>query len=164
MRYTKEFKLNCVKKYKAGESISDPGGCKHKTFHKKVRTRTHIYDSLGEEGLEHKIRARTWKDKLEMILKVVSGKSISEVAISNGIEVSLLSKWYKIYQKNGIDGLKLVRRGRPPKMGNKTKIPNVEKTQNDLEKENEYLRAENEFLKKLNALVQKRMDRQSKKK
>ena len=99
MRYTKEFKLNCVKKYKAGESISDPGGCKHKTFHKKVKTRTRIYDSLGEEGLEHKIRARTWKDKLEMILKVVSGKSISEVAISNGIEVSLLSKWYKIYQK-----------------------------------------------------------------
>ena len=29
MRYTKKFKLDCIKKYKAGEHIDDPGGCKH---------------------------------------------------------------------------------------------------------------------------------------
>lgn len=164
MKYTKEFKLKCVEKYKAGKPIPDPGGCKHETFQKKVRTRVRIYDSLGEKGLEHKKRAWNWKDKLEMILKVVGGNSITEVAISNGLKESLLSKWYKIYQKNGIDGLKLDRRGRPPSMGKKTKISNEEKTHDDLEKEIEYLRAENDFLKKLHALVQKRMDRQSKKK
>ena len=32
MRFTKEFKLECIRKYKTGEHIYDPGGCKHKTF------------------------------------------------------------------------------------------------------------------------------------
>ena len=33
MRYSKEYKLECIRKYKNGENIQDPGGCKHKTFH-----------------------------------------------------------------------------------------------------------------------------------
>lgn len=32
MRFTKEFKLECIRKYKSGELIDDPGGCKHSTF------------------------------------------------------------------------------------------------------------------------------------
>jgi len=76
----------------------------------------------------------------------------------------LLSKWYKIYQEFGIDGLKLDRRGRHYKMAKKSKTSNETKTKEELEKELEYLRAENEYLKKLNALVQKRKGRQPKKK
>lgn len=49
-------------------------------------------------------------------------------------------------------------------MANKPKPKNQPKTQQDLERENEELRAENEYLKKLSALVQKRKDRQPKKK
>ena len=164
MRYTKEFKLECVRKYKAGEPIKDPGGCKHKTFYKKVNMWAHIYDSLGEAGLEHKKPKRKWQDKMNMIQRVISGESICEVAFSNGIQGELLSKWYKIYQESGIDGLKLDRRGRPPKMTKKSKKSNEPKTKEELEKELEYLRAENEYLKKLNALVQKRKGRQPKKK
>lgn len=164
MRFTKEFKLECIRKYKAGEHIDDPGGCKHKTFVDTVRRWVRIYDSLGEVGLEHKKPKRAWQDKMNMIQRVLNGESISEVAFSNGIQENLLSKWFKIYQESGIDGLKLDRRGRPPKMTKKPKSSNESKTKEELEKELEYLRAENEYLKKLNALVQKRKDRQPKKK
>ena len=164
MRFTKKFKLECVQKYKDGEPINNPGGCKHKTFADTVRRWVRIYDSMGEVGLEHRIKMKTWRDKLALVQRVLNGESISEVAYSNGIQESLLSKWYKIYQESGIDGLKLDRRGRPPKMTKKPKSSNESKTKEELEKELEYLRAENEYLKKLNALVQKRKGRQPKKK
>ena len=164
MRFTKEFKLECIRKYKSGERIDDPGGCKHATFRNNVLEWIRIYDCLGEVGLEHKKPKRNWQDKMDMIQRVIDGESIKSVAYSNGIKGSLLSKWYKIYQESGIDGLKLDRRGRPPKMAKKPKTSNEPKTKEELEKELEYLRAENEYLKKLNALVQKRKGRQPKKK
>ena len=164
MRFTKEFKLECVQKYKDGEPINNPGGCKHKTFADTVRRWVRIYDSVGEVGLEHRFKMKTWQDKMDMIQRVIDGESFNEVACSNGIQENLLSKWYKIYQKFGIDGLKLDRRGRPPKTMKKPKTSNEPKTKEELEKELEYLRAENEYLKKLNALVQKRKGRRPKKK
>ena len=164
MRFTKEFKLECVRKHKAGEHIEDPGGCKHHTFWDTVLEWVRVYDALGEIGLEHKKPKRDWKTKLDMILRVENGESFRTVAFSNGIKGSLLSKWYKIYQESGIDGLKLDRRGRPPKMVKKPKASNEPKTKEELEKELEYLRAENEYLKKLSALVQKRKGRKPKKK
>ena len=164
MRFTKEFKLECIRKYKSGEQIVDPGGCKHSTFSHTVLQWVRIYNALGEAGLDHKKPKRSWKNKMDMIQRVLDGESITEVAYSNGLHNSLLSKWYKNYQEFGIDGLKLDRRGRPPKMAKKPKTSNEPKTKEELEKELEYLRAENEYLKKLNALVQKRKGRQPKKK
>ena len=32
MRYSKEYKLVCVKKYKSGKNIQDPVGCTRSTF------------------------------------------------------------------------------------------------------------------------------------
>ena len=165
MRYTKEFKLECVKKYKSGKRIDDPGGCKHATFMRMVRLWAAIYDSLGEDGLEHRTSKRTWQDKFAMVQRVLGGESASSVANSNGIGCDLLSKWRKIYLTGGIDGLKSSdRKGRPPKMTKKPKPPNGPKTMEELELENEELRAENEYLKKLNALVQGRKDRRPKRK
>jgi len=85
MRYTKEFKLECIRKYKAGEHIDDPGGCKHETFRNKVRMWVRIFDALGEAGLEHKKPKRNWQDKMDMIQRVIDGESIQSVALSNGI-------------------------------------------------------------------------------
>ena len=164
MRFTKEFKLECIRKYKSGERIDDPGGCKHSTFHHTVVRWVRIYDSVGEVGLEHRFKIKTWQDKLTLIQRVMDGESLQSVSIDNAIEKTTLSRWFKIYQESGIDGLKLVRLGRPPKMTKKLKSSNKSKTKEELEKELEYLRAENEYLKKLNALVQKRKGRQPKKK
>ena len=54
MRYTKEFKLECVRKYMNGEHIPDPGGCTHRTFYRNVLRWVKIFNQLGEIGLEHK--------------------------------------------------------------------------------------------------------------
>lgn len=165
MRFTKEFKLECVRKYKAGEHIDDPGGCKRHTFMNAVHGWVKTYDALGEIGLEHKKPKRDWKAKLEMIRRVEEGESLTSVANSNGIHHDLLSKWLKIYREAGLDGLKSSgKQGRPPKMQSKPKPPDGPKTVDELERENEELRAENEYLKKLSALVQGRKGRRPKKK
>lgn len=165
MRFTKEFKLECIKKYKSGEHIDDPGGCKHNTFAATVRKWVRIYDSMGEAGLEHKKPKRTWEDKLGLVQRVIGGESAQSVALSRGFKGDLLLKWVRIYREKGIDGLKSSgRKGRPPKMPNKPKPPNGPKTVEELERENEELRAENEYLKKLSALVQGRKGRQPRKK
>lgn len=163
MRFTKEFKLECIRKYKSGELIDDPGGCTRSTFRHTVVQWVRIYNALGEAGLEHKKPKRSWKNKMDMIQRVLDGESLTEVAFSNGIQQNLLSKWYKIFKESGIDGLKLDLQG-VHKMAKKPKTSNEIKTKEELEKELEYLRAENEYLKKLNALVQKRKGRQPKKK
>ena len=165
MRFTKEFKLECVRKHKAGEHIDCPGGCKRHTFMDSVRKWVAIYNALGEIGLEHKKPKRDWKAKLGMIQRVEEGESFRSVALSNGIQADLLLKWHKIYTERGIDGLKSSgKRGRPPKMRSKPKPPSGPKTVDELERENEELRAENEYLKKLSALVRGRKGRQPRKK
>ena len=148
MRFTKEFKLECVRKYKAGEHIDDPGGCKHATFMGTVRGWVAIYNALGEIDLEHKKPKRDWKAKHEMIERVEEGESLTSVALSNGIQHDQLSRWLKTYRESGLDGLKSSgRKGRPPKMKSKPKPPSGPKTVEELERENEELRAENEYLK-----------------
>ncbi len=77
MRYTKEFKLECVRKHKAGEHIDDPGGRKHETFWGTVVEWVRIYDAMGEIGLEHKKPKRSWQDKLGMRNREIVAFSIS---------------------------------------------------------------------------------------
>lgn len=165
MRYSKEFKLDCVKKYLSGEEIKDPKGCKHETFHHKVNMWVRLYESLGEDALSHTQRLKTPMEKMKIVERYLSGEDSVSISVSLGIEPSLILKWVKIYGSLGYDGLKSLKRGRPKMKddSNKKKTDQI-KTDKDLLKENEYLRAENEYLKKLNALVQKRRDQQPKKK
>lgn len=80
------------------------------------------------------------------------------------INHSAIAKWERIFLEEGAEGLMKerrgsgtgTRRGRPPKL---------EKTvEEDLIAENQRLRMEIEYLKKLDALVQERIQRESKKK
>ena len=48
MRYTKEFKLECIKKYKNREFINDPPGVKHNVFHRQILEWTSIYDNSAK--------------------------------------------------------------------------------------------------------------------
>ena len=164
MRYTKEFKLKCIKKYKNGEFINDPPGVKHNVFHRQILEWTSIYDKLGEVGIDHKKAKLSVETIIELIERVESGEPYAQVAHSVGRHHDLLIKWHMIYLQGGIDGLKSLKRGKKPMT---VKKPKEDKEKSELEKlkeENEYLRAENEYLKKLNALVQKRKAQEPKKK
>lgn len=164
MKYSKEFKLECIRKYKNGEYIEDPPSTKHDTFHQQIRKWVRIYDSLGEFGLDHNRPTLDIDQKLELIRRIKNGESYKTAAYSVGIEHSLLIKWHRIYLESGIDGLKSLKRGRASM--NKKK-PKKDKDKSELEllkEENEYLKAENEYLKKLDALVSKRKTQPQKKK
>ena len=168
MKYTKEFKLECIRKRQAGEYIKlPPGTKKRKSFIIQVRNWERIYEALGEAGLEHGRPTMDVDQRLELIKRVESGESYKSVAFSAGIGTGLLIKWHKIYMESGVNGLQSLKKGRKPAMTKKPethKKTDSEKTKEELLKELEYLRAENDYLKKLDALVQERKAREQKKK
>jgi len=154
MKYSKEFKLEMIRKKRNGEKLPNPSNRKYKRWRGLIRKWERIYESLGEQGLEHKQNELKLDDKFNLMLRIDAGESITSVALSLGLVETVVSKWYKIYRQYGIDGLKSLERGRKKKM----KKPSNDKSKTELEKlreENEYLRAENEYLKKLRALIQK---------
>ena len=168
MKYSKEFKLECIRKRKEGVYIETPPGFKERRcFLNQVRRWSEIYDSLGEAGLEHGKPTLDLDQRLELIQRVEAGESYQSAALSAGIQDDLLAKWHRIYKEFGIDGLKSLKRGRKPSMNKKkadsAKKKDSEKTREELLEELEYLKAENEYLKKLSALVQKRKAREQKK-
>lgn len=155
MKYSKDFKLEMIKKRKNNEEI--PSNSDYKSafrWRDKIRHWERIYDKLGEKGLEHNKPQITFEEKLNFMLKIENGESATSIGESVGRQGSLINKWYKIYRQYGVDGLKSLKVGRKKKM----KKPSNDKNKSELEKlreENEYLRAENEYLKKLRALIQK---------
>ena len=165
MKYTKEFKLECIRKYKNGEYIEYPPDVKRKGFCDQLWTWIKIYDSLGEVGLEHGRPTLDINQRLELIRRVEDGESYNTSALSAGIKADLLIRWHNIYLESGIDGLKSLKRGRTPMAKKKPiKKDDSKKTKEEILEELEYLRAENEYLKKLDALVQKRKAQPQKKK
>lgn len=54
MKYTLEFKLKCVERYKQSGSYAYPPGVKSKdSFRSHVRDWARLYDDLGVDGLKH---------------------------------------------------------------------------------------------------------------
>ena len=131
---------------------------------REIRKWSTIYDSLGEAGLEHGRPTLNLNQRLDLIKRVENGESYSSAALSAGIQDDVLIKWHRIYMESGINGLKSLKRGKPP-MNKKrpVKKEDSDKTREELLEELEYLRAENEYLKKLDALVQERKARERKK-
>jgi len=168
MKYTKEFKLECIRKRKAKEYIETPPGFKRRNhFIEQVRRWEITFDSLGEAGLEHGRPTLDIDQRVELIEKIEAGESYNSAARSAGISGDLLARWHRIYMESGIDGLQSLKKGRKPSMNKRPKTirkDDSEKTREELLEELEYLRAENEYLKKLDALVQKRKAREQKKK
>jgi len=154
-------------RYKNGDYISTPNGfLKRDNFMCQVRKWNRIYDSLGGAGLEHGRPTLDINQRVELIKRVESGESYMSVAYSAGIQNDLLINWHKIYKESGIDGLKLLKRGKPSMT--KPKKETVRKDPKDMTREEllealEIAEIENEYLKKLSALVQKRKAQEQKK-
>lgn len=165
MKYSWEFKLECVNKYKNREYINFPGTSKqHDNFMVHVREWTKNYDDLGINGLKHSPTNKNWtpEKRFELVAKVLAGNSISNVAKNAHINSSQLYQWVRRYNEKGMDGLQC-KKGRPTKQlvmkkkAKKTKLSVSEQEELKLLRErNEYLEMENEYLKKLDALVSKR--------
>lgn len=166
MKYSKKFKLECVRKYKGGEHIETPSNFKDRDcFMGQVRKWNHIYNSLGEYGLESHRPTLSFEERIELIKRVEAGESYKSVAFSVGIGDDLLRKWHKIFMEKGVDGLKSLKRGRRPMDKTKPKtVKDIEKM-SDKEKAEYYKKlyeekdAEAAYLKKLKALVQSKQDK-----
>ena len=85
----------------------------------------------------------------------------------SGAAIGLLQRWERIFLEEGAEGLMKERRGRACKASGtrKGRPPKLDKkVEEDLIAENQRLRMEIEYLKKLDALVQERIQRESRKK
>ena len=88
MKYSFEFKLECVKLYQEkGIYAPTPKGIKSHNFKHKVRDWSRLVLEHGIDSLKHPNSNRVWKpeEKLELISKVKAGNSILATAISAGI-------------------------------------------------------------------------------
>ena len=98
---------------------------------------------------------------MELISKVLAGKSNQSVALEAGINPSMLYQWVSKYKTDGYNGLVNMKKGRPCKESNMKKKTNPRPlTESEREElirlraENEYIKAENEVIKKRIALRQ----------
>ena len=165
MKYSWEFKLECVNKYKNGEYITHPGAPNQReSFINHVRIWAKTYDMLGIDGLKHSPTNKDWtpEKRFELVAKVLAGHSIISVANNAHIDSGQLCRWVRRYNEKGMDGLQC-KKGRPTKrlvMKKKTKKTKLSISEQEelklLRERNEYLEMENEYLKKLDALVSKR--------
>ena len=165
MKYSWEFKLECVNKYKNGEYINISGSPGfHHNFMDHVRDWVATYNDLGIDGLKHSSFNKNWtpEQRFELVAKVLAGNSITFVAKNAHIGSGQLCQWVRRYNEKGMDGLQC-KKGRPTKqivMKKKTKKTKLSVSEQEelklLKERNEYLEMENEYLKKLDALVSKR--------
>ena len=165
MRYSYEFKLECVHLYKeTGAYPPIPERVKPDSFKYKVRYWTRLYDQHGAQILKHFNKYRNWtpEDKLLLVNKCKSGKSLTSVAVEAGINEGQLHSWIRKYEELGYNGLIDSKKGRPSKNPdmNKKAIKQRELNESELEElirlrtENEYIKTEIEVLKKSIALRQ----------
>ena len=166
MKYSWEYKLECVSKYKNGEYIETPWKNKPQRdeFLRYVRAWAKNYEDLGVDGLKHPLNNKDWtpEQRFELVSKVLAGNSVRSVAKDAHIGSGQLYQWVRRYNEKGMDGLQC-KKGRPTKrivMKKKTKKSKLSVSEQEelklLRERNEYLEMENEYLKKLDALVSKR--------
>lgn len=165
MKYSYEFKKECVQLYREGKWPKTPEGIKEKNFHDLIRTWFALEELHGPEILKHGNNIEwTPEEKLEIVSKVLAGDSIRNVAIEKGINEGQLYTWVNKYKKYGYNGL--VNKKKGSKSENKSmKKTNIHKPKelNESEREElirlraeiEYIKAENEIIKKEIALREK---------
>ena len=159
MRYSYEFKRKCVELYRSGQWPETPEGCKQARFRDTVRNWVRLEDANGPEVLKHKRKNKVWtpEERLELVIQVMSGKSICSVAVENGIAHGMLQQWVRKYKNSGYNGLIEKKKGRPAKKPDmkKMNINNPRKLEETEHEELIRLRAENEYMKTEVAVIKK---------
>ena len=165
MKYTFEFKTNCVELYKQGKWPGTPEGITAGAFHKEIKDWVKVSDANGVQALKHKHHNKVWtsEEKYKLVAKVLAGNSFRSVALNAGINAGMLHVWVRKYKMDGYEGLATTRKGRSPKespMKKPSKPSDLTESEREelirLREENEYLRTEQAVIKKLIALRQEK--------
>ena len=167
MRYSYEFKRECIKLYREGSFPDIPQGVTRETLRKKIWEWTCIEEKCGPEALKRKKHPKRWtaEEKYKLVSRVLAGESLTSVAISMALNNGTLSQWVRKYNTEGYNGLIDHPKGRPTKNFSMKKDTNkISKPLNETEREelirlrteNEYIKAEIEVIKKRIALRQEK--------
>ena len=165
MRYSYEYKLECVELYRKGQWPETPDGVSQERFRHNIRDWARMEASCGDEVLKHKNFNKVWtaEEKYELVAKVVAGVPRTTIAIKAGISPGMLYQWVQKYKIKGYNGLVDMKKGRPPKepqmKKNVNPAPLTESEREELIRlraENEYIKTENEVIKKRIALRQEK--------
>ena len=161
MRYSYEYKLECVELYRKGIYPETPEGTTQENFRHNIRDWARMEESCGSDILKHKSFNKIWtpEEKYELVAKVIAGSPRRYIALKAGISPGLLYQWVQKYKNQGYNGLVGQKKGRPSKeLSMKKKVTPEPLTESEREElirlraEIEYMKAENEVIKKRIAL------------
>ena len=167
MRYSQEYKMNCIELYRNGEWPETPEGIKEHNFRCMIRRWDRIEEATNSDVFKRKNfqKKSTPEEKMELVSQVLAGKANQAVAFEAGINDGMLYHWVRKYKIYGYNGLVDKKKGPKPKNSNMKKrdIHNPRKLEESeyeelirLRAENEYIKAENEVIKKRIALRQEK--------
>lgn len=170
-RFTKKFKIECVKNYKNHIKLETPDGWKEDNFFNEVKRWSGYYDRFGGSAFDKKKPEITYKEMVAICKRIEKGDSLTKVATYYGRSRLTIKRYYTVYLHDGLAGIKLrlKRRNKEIKYMGELKIKKPETTDeiNELESLKRKVELQNieiEYLKKLSALVRKRKAQQQKKK
>lgn len=174
-KYSTELKMKVVKEYLESNTSYKTLSDKYRIPNKSIIiTWVNTYKTQGYEGL--KVKRKNTKYPLEFKLNVVNLYLTGEMSyqsLANELKISnpaIITRWVNDFRKQGIEGLKPKKRGRPSKMPKSTnkskdiKVDSSEKLTNlednsltqaqlkekikKLEEKNYWLQLENDAIKK----------------
>jgi len=95
MRYSYEFKLECIELYRQGKWPKTPEDVDEKWFHHAINEWYLLEENCGIDALRHKPSNRNWtpEEKNELVAIVLAGASRYDTAIKAGINPGLLYQW-----------------------------------------------------------------------
>lgn len=163
-KYSYEFKKKCVELHRQNLELPTPDTISRNNFRGIVSYWSRLVEANGFEVLKPRVKKhRYWDPAQELCLvnQVLTGKTMSQVAIENGLLEGQLRRWVQIYETEGYIGLVKHTRKKPvkePRMNSKNRKNVDPLTMSEreelkfLREKIEYLEAENAILKKLDAL------------
>lgn len=171
MKLTKQDIINFISDRENGMTWPELS-LKYGIYSRQLQSMFRRYQLHGINNLFHKPNSNNYSlsFKKEICERILNGESKSSLAIEIGVNIGTVYSWFKKYQELGYNGLK-DNRGRsrkdsmPKKNIKSTPLTDSERQElNELRKRNKELEMELEITKKLNALVQERIERETRKK
>ena len=171
MKLTKEDIINFIADRENGMLWSELS-FKYKIDKKQLQLMFKRYRLHGINNLFHKPNSNSYSPafKVAICKRILNGESKTALSVEVGISKGTIWAWFKKYQEMGYNGFRN-KHGRPRKkdMSKKniksTPLTDSERKElNELRERNKELEMELEITKKLNALVQERIERETRKK